>query len=284
MPRSPSSWHVHGRKPPRSARSACNLRARPSWAISFALCSNVPLGLVGGRFGQILLTEGGDLVVHYTTNVPPRELGLRFGLHDSVSGLAVQERRPVIVPDVSQAAYYRGRAQRARPPCTARTARRPTRRSISGSSSARRSEFERSSLRPLWGARSQARTEHCRHPQRRDAARRRLHGEPSVTTSPQLAEQRGDAFCEALDQRGRRGPANAARRSADAPAGQPSASCSRSTGTTWSSLRRRAASRWARGYQPSGSVSGEVLGPQGALLRARRGCRNRATAATSARR
>lgn len=69
------------------------------------------LGLIGGRFGQILLTEdsadlGGDLVVHYTTNTPPRELGLRFGLHDSVSGLAVHERRPVIVPDVSQPAYF----------------------------------------------------------------------------------------------------------------------------------------------------------------------------------
>ncbi len=64
------------------------------------------LGLVGGRFGQILLTEGPDLVVHYTTNLPPRELGLRFGLHDSVSGLAVHERRPVIVPDVSQPAYF----------------------------------------------------------------------------------------------------------------------------------------------------------------------------------
>lgn len=75
------------------------------------------LGLVGGRFGQILLTEGPDLVVHYTTNTPPRELGLRFGLHDSVSGLAVHERRPVIVPDVSQAAYFVvERAAASRPP------------------------------------------------------------------------------------------------------------------------------------------------------------------------
>jgi len=63
------------------------------------------LGLVGGRFGQILLSEGTDLVVHYTTNLPPRDIGLRFAVHNSVSGLAVIERRPVIVPDVSQPDY-----------------------------------------------------------------------------------------------------------------------------------------------------------------------------------
>jgi signal transduction histidine kinase len=63
------------------------------------------LGLVGGRFGQILLAEGADLIVYYTTNTPPRELGIRFGVHDSVSGLAVRARRPVIVPDVSQPHY-----------------------------------------------------------------------------------------------------------------------------------------------------------------------------------
>ena len=68
------------------------------------------LGLVGGRFGQILLTEGsadfGELVVHYTTNTPPRELGLRFSVRDSVSGLALQARKPVIVPDVERADYW----------------------------------------------------------------------------------------------------------------------------------------------------------------------------------
>ena len=69
------------------------------------------LGLVGGRFGQILLSEGsadvgGDLVVHYTTNTPPRELGLRFTVRDSVSGLAAQARKPVIVPDVEKADYW----------------------------------------------------------------------------------------------------------------------------------------------------------------------------------
>ncbi len=63
------------------------------------------LVLIAARFGQLLLSEGPDLVVHYTTNVPPREVGLRFGLHHCVSGLAVQERRPVIVPDVTRADY-----------------------------------------------------------------------------------------------------------------------------------------------------------------------------------
>ncbi len=63
------------------------------------------LVLIAARFGQLLLSEGPDLVVHYTTNVPPREVGLRFNLNHCVSGLAVQERKPVIVPDVTQADY-----------------------------------------------------------------------------------------------------------------------------------------------------------------------------------
>ncbi len=64
------------------------------------------LGLVGARFGQILLSEGADLVVHYTTNLPPRDIGLHFPVHNSVSGLAAIERRPIIVPDVSQPEYF----------------------------------------------------------------------------------------------------------------------------------------------------------------------------------
>ncbi len=64
------------------------------------------LGLVGGRFGQILLSEGADLVVAYTTNTPPRDIGLRFAVHGSVSGLAVMAQRPVIVPDVSRPEYF----------------------------------------------------------------------------------------------------------------------------------------------------------------------------------
>ncbi|MGQ9491375.1 MAG: GAF domain-containing protein [Anaerolineae bacterium] len=63
------------------------------------------LRLIGAQFGQLLLIEGAELVVHYTTNQPPRDLGLRVKVHDSVSGLAVQERRPIIVADVTRPAY-----------------------------------------------------------------------------------------------------------------------------------------------------------------------------------
>lgn len=63
------------------------------------------LRLVGAQFGQLLLIEGAELVVHYTTNQPPRDLGLRVKVHDSVSGLAVHERRPIIVADVTRPAY-----------------------------------------------------------------------------------------------------------------------------------------------------------------------------------
>lgn len=64
------------------------------------------LALIEGHFGQLLLTEGADLVVRYTTNVPPRDLGLRFRTDLCVSGLAVQARRPVIVPDVTRPDYF----------------------------------------------------------------------------------------------------------------------------------------------------------------------------------
>jgi signal transduction histidine kinase len=64
------------------------------------------LALIGAHFGQLLLREGPqDLVVRYTTNHPPRDLGLRVPVKECISGLAVIERRPVIVPDVSQGAY-----------------------------------------------------------------------------------------------------------------------------------------------------------------------------------
>ncbi len=110
------------------------------------------LGLIGGRFGQILLTEGSaDLVVHYTTNTPPRELGLRFGLHASVSGLAVQERRPVIVPDVSHPAYFVvERAGQGRPPrLTPRMSARPQYQRVLEREKERiRSEF----AAPLWNS------------------------------------------------------------------------------------------------------------------------------------
>jgi signal transduction histidine kinase len=63
------------------------------------------LDLTHGQFGQLMLTEGTDLVVHYTTNDPPRDVGLRMSLGSSLGGLAVQERAPVIVPDVNQPDY-----------------------------------------------------------------------------------------------------------------------------------------------------------------------------------
>ncbi len=63
------------------------------------------LTLVAARFGQVLLLEGAELVVRYTTNHPPRDLGVRVGLHDSISGLALLERKPIIVSDVSRTDY-----------------------------------------------------------------------------------------------------------------------------------------------------------------------------------
>jgi signal transduction histidine kinase len=65
------------------------------------------LALIGGHFGQVLLLEGPDLVVHYTTNALPRDQGLRFGLNRCITGLAVQERCPIIVPDVTRTEYWR---------------------------------------------------------------------------------------------------------------------------------------------------------------------------------
>ncbi len=64
------------------------------------------LQLVGAQFGQVLLSEGAELIVHYTTNQPPRDLGLRVTLHNSISGLALHERRPIIVPDVNRPDYF----------------------------------------------------------------------------------------------------------------------------------------------------------------------------------
>lgn len=84
------------------------------------------LQLVAAQFGQLLLLEGAELVVHYTTNQPPRDLGLRVKLHDSISGLAVQERRPVIVPDVSRPGYTVVETSATAPGGQARTGPRAT--------------------------------------------------------------------------------------------------------------------------------------------------------------
>ncbi len=61
--------------------------------------------LVGGEFGQVLLREGETLVVHYTTNDPPTDMDLVVNIDDCITGLAVQERRAVIVPDVEKPDY-----------------------------------------------------------------------------------------------------------------------------------------------------------------------------------
>lgn len=63
------------------------------------------LALVQGQFGQVLLREGDRLVVRYTTNQPPADLNLAVDIHDSVSGLALLELRPVIVPEVTRCDY-----------------------------------------------------------------------------------------------------------------------------------------------------------------------------------
>ncbi len=153
------------------------------------------LGLVGGRFGQILLSEGaGDLVVHYTTNTPPRELGLRFGVHDSVSGLAVQERRPVIVPDVSQPAYFVvERAGQGRPPrLAARAAPRPPYQRVL---ERERSESAPSSPRPLWdGGRTGIVGILNVETPREEGFTEAQRGAPRGV----WARARGDLFCEAL--------------------------------------------------------------------------------------
>lgn len=87
------------------------------------------LTLIEARFGQVLLVEGAELVVRYTTNRPPRDQGVRVGVHDSISGLALQERKPVIVADVSRAGYAVVEAAPAalggQPRITARATERP---------------------------------------------------------------------------------------------------------------------------------------------------------------
>jgi signal transduction histidine kinase len=63
------------------------------------------LSLVQAQFGQVLLREGNQLVVRYTTNIPPSDLGLAPAVDNCVSGLAVLERKSIIVPDVDKADY-----------------------------------------------------------------------------------------------------------------------------------------------------------------------------------
>lgn len=155
------------------------------------------LGLVGGRFGQILLTEGGpdlgggDLVVHYTTNVPPRELGLRFGIRDSVSGLALQARKPVIVPDVEKPDYWVITAQRsAAPRIAVMTTDRPRYQRVLEREKERiRAEFAAPFFSPAGAAVGVLNVETPREEGFTDAQRGRLAN---------LARLRGEYFCDAL--------------------------------------------------------------------------------------
>lgn len=61
---------------------------------------------ISSEFGQVLLKEGEDLVVRYTTNVPPLDLNRPYPIGNCISGLAVDERKPILVPDISHPDYY----------------------------------------------------------------------------------------------------------------------------------------------------------------------------------
>jgi signal transduction histidine kinase len=64
------------------------------------------LELVRGEFGQVLLRRGNELAVRWTTNDPPTDLQDRVDVNHSVSGLAVLEQKPIIVPDVTRPRYF----------------------------------------------------------------------------------------------------------------------------------------------------------------------------------
>jgi len=57
-------------------------------------------------YGQVLLREGEKLVIRYTTNDPPTDLNMNADINKCVSGLAVLERKPIIVPNVEKPDYY----------------------------------------------------------------------------------------------------------------------------------------------------------------------------------
>ncbi|MBC8252667.1 MAG: GAF domain-containing sensor histidine kinase [Ardenticatenia bacterium] len=63
------------------------------------------LAMVQGEYGQVLLREGDQLAVRFTTNRPPVDLDLTVDVNDSICGLALQERKPIIVPDVATPDY-----------------------------------------------------------------------------------------------------------------------------------------------------------------------------------
>jgi GAF domain-containing protein len=98
------------------ARSRAEASALSAGGLELARATEMPevvrsvlrraLGMIGGKFGQVLLREGDELVVAFTTNVPPQDLGSRVPIDDCVTGLAVAEHKPVIVPDVGVCSYF----------------------------------------------------------------------------------------------------------------------------------------------------------------------------------
>ena len=64
------------------------------------------LVLIGARFGQIFSLIEDTLTVRITTNDPPTDRGTSLHIKVSVSGLAVIENRPIIVPNVEAATYF----------------------------------------------------------------------------------------------------------------------------------------------------------------------------------
>jgi GAF domain-containing protein len=63
------------------------------------------LDLIGAQFGQVLLTNGDQLVIKATTGPEPQ--GTRVEIADCVSGLAVLEKRPINAPDIRQGKFAR---------------------------------------------------------------------------------------------------------------------------------------------------------------------------------
>jgi GAF domain-containing protein len=67
---------------------------------------NHSLRFVEGKFGQVLLRTDDKLSVSWTTNEPPVDLGNVVLENDSVSGLAIIEKKPILVPDVDKPDYF----------------------------------------------------------------------------------------------------------------------------------------------------------------------------------
>jgi GAF domain-containing protein len=58
------------------------------------------------EFGQILLREETVLRVEATTNNPPLDKDQIYDIHGTISGLAVEHAKPILVPDVRKSDYF----------------------------------------------------------------------------------------------------------------------------------------------------------------------------------